>query len=111
MSGGVLFEALNQYGLAEEDTIKRLRTEARRIRPDVTDEELAHFIHAKAHLIRGREGLGFLLTGVPRCLAGEQFEHFRKTQREAREHEAVERAQHEAELARWRREQQDILDD
>jgi hypothetical protein len=115
-SDSPLLEALSQYGPADDEAIQRLRSETRRICPDFTDEELVHFIHSKGRLVGRRDSgisspIGFLLTSVPKCFAGEDFQLFRKNQRETREREAAERAQQEAELENWRREQQAILDD
>jgi hypothetical protein len=115
-SDSLLFDALSQYGVADDDVLKRLRTQTRNICPDFTDEELIHFIHSKGQLIRRRDSsisspIGFLLTSVPKCFAGEAFQLFRKAQRDAREREAAERAQREAEFENWRKEQQAILDD
>jgi len=115
-SDSLLFDTLSQYGVADDDVLKRLRTQTRNICPDFTDEELVHFIHSKGALIRRRDSgisspIGFLLTSVPKCFAGEAFQLFRKAQKEARDREAAERAQREAELENWRREQQAILDD
>lgn len=115
-SDSFLFKALSQYGVADDDVLKRLRSQTRTICPDSTDEELVHFIHLKGHLIRRRDSgisspIGFLLTAVPKCFVGESFQLFRKAQNEARDREAAERAQREAEFESWRREQQAILDD
>jgi len=115
-SDSILFEALSQYGVADDDVLKRLRAATFRICPDFTEEELVPFIHSKGQLIRRRDSgisspIGFLLTSVPKCFVGEAFQLFRKAQREIREREAAERAQREAELENWRREQQAILDD
>lgn len=115
-SDATLFEALSQYGVADDDVLKRLRAETRRVCPDFTEEELVHFIHSKGQLIRRRDSgisspIGFLLTSVPKCFVGEAFQLFRKAQRETREREAAERALREAEFEHWRREQQAILDD
>jgi hypothetical protein len=115
-SHSLLFEALSQYGVADDEVIQRLRNETKRTCPDFTDEELVHFIHSKGLLIRRPDSgisspIGFLLTSVPKCFVGEAFQLFRKNQREIREREAAERAQQEAELENWRREQQAILDD
>jgi hypothetical protein len=115
-SDSLLFNTLSQYGAVDDDVIQRLRAETQRIAPDFTDEELVHFIHLKGQIIRRPQSsvsspIGFLLTSVPRCFAGESFQLFRTTQRQVREREAAERAQQEAELDTWRREQQAILDD
>jgi hypothetical protein len=115
-SDALLFAALGQYGVADDDVLKRLRSQTRNVCPDFTDEELVHFIHSKGHLIRRRDSgisnpIGFLLTSVPKCFVGESFQLFRKTQKEARDREAAERALREAEFENWRREQQAILDD
>ena len=115
-SHSLLFEALSHYGVVDDDVLTRLRSQTRKVCPDFTDEELLHFIHSKGHLIRSRDSgiaspMGFLLASVPKCFVGESFQLFRKAQIEAREREAAERSQREAELQTWRREQQAILDD
>jgi hypothetical protein len=115
-SDSLLFDALSQYGVADDDVLKRLRTQTQNVCPDFTVEELVHFIHTKAQLIRKKNSgisspIGFLLTSVPKCFVGEAFQLFRKAQREARERDAAERAQQEADFENWRREQQSILDD
>lgn len=115
-SDSLLFQALSQYGVADDDVLKRLRSQTRSVCPDFTDEELVHFIHSKGHLIRRRDSgisspIGFLLTSVPKCFVGESFQLFRKAQKEARDREAAEKAQREAEFENWRKEQQAILDD
>lgn len=115
-SDALLFEALSQYGVADDDVLKRLRSQTRSVCTDFTDEELVHFIHSKGHLIRRRDSgisspIGFLLTSVPKCFVGESFQLFRKAQKEARDREAAEKAQREAEFESWRKEQQAILDD
>jgi hypothetical protein len=115
-SDSLLFEALSQYGVADDDVLKRLRSQTRSVCPDFTDEELVHFIHSKGHLIRRRDSgisspIGFFLTSVPKCFVGESFQLFRKAQKEARDREAAEKAQREAEFENWRKEQQAILDD
>jgi len=115
-SDSLLLDALKQYGVVDDDVLKRLRAETRKVCPDFTDEEIVHFIHSKGALIRKRDSrisspIGFLITSVPKCFVGEAFEQFRKAQKEARDREAAERAQREAEFENWRREQQAILDD
>ncbi len=115
-SDSLVLEALSQYGVADDDVLKRLRAQTRKVCPDFTDEELVHFIHSKGALIRRRDTrisspIGFLLTSVQKCFVGEAFQLFRKAQKEARDREAAERAQREAEFESFRREQQAILDD
>jgi hypothetical protein len=115
-SDSLLFEALSQYGAVDDDVLTRLRNETRRICADFTTEELVHFIHSKGELIRKRDSgiwspIGFLLTSVPKCFAGEAFQLFRKAEREAREREAAERAQRQIEFESWRKEQETILAD
>jgi hypothetical protein len=115
-AGSPIFHALRTYGEVDSGVIRRLRTETRRICADATDEEIAHFIHGKGELIRKRGSLianpvGFLLTSVPKCFAGDDFLALRRARQEAREQEATERRQQEAELETWRREQLAILHD
>jgi hypothetical protein len=115
-SDSLVLEALSQYGVADDDVLKRLRAQIRNVCPDFTDEELVHFIHSKGALIRRRDTrisspIGFLLTSLPKCFVGEAFQLFRKAQKEARDREGAERAQREAEFESLSREQQAILDD
>jgi hypothetical protein len=115
-SPSLLFDALSQYGAVDDDVLNRLRAQTQSVCPDFTEEELVHFIHSKGQLIRRRDSsisnpIGFLLTSVPKCFAGEAFQLFRITQRDIRQREAAERAQRNAEFENWRREQQSVLDD
>jgi hypothetical protein len=45
--------------------------------PDAQPEEVTHFIHVKAGRSGIRMPLGFLLTAVPKCFAGDSFRQFR----------------------------------
>jgi hypothetical protein len=100
-----VYEALARYGPVDHSAVARLRTATARICPDFTDEELVHFIRLKGDFIQKRKEflaspIGFLLTAVPKCFAGEDFEAYRKARRDEEE-----------EIRRWYREQQAILED
>jgi hypothetical protein len=112
----LLFETLSQYGAVDDDVLIRLRSAAQGVCPDCTDEEIVHFIQTKGELIRRHSHeisspVGFLLTAVPKCFAGEAFRLFRKARQEDREREAAERAEQGVELEAWHREQRAILED
>ena len=111
-----VFAAFSQYGQIDDDVLTRLRAEAERACPDVTDAELIHFIHSKGSLVRKKNSaisnpIGFLLAAVPKCFVGDAFQLFRKTQAEARAREAAELAQRQTELDGWRKEQEAVLAD
>lgn len=115
-SGEALVAALSRYGIVDDDAIRQLRTSVSSVRPDYTDEELIHFVHAKGQLLQSRQGsisspIGFLLTSVPKCFTGEAFDLFRKAALQRQAHETAQYEQREAELRQWREEQQRILDD
>lgn len=115
-SDSLLFEALSSYGAADDDVLQRLRAETAAICPDFTDDELLHFIHVKGSLTRKPENgitnpIGFLLTSVPKCFAGNAFLFFRQSRRQQREREAADQLQREADFDKWRRQQQTILED
>ena len=51
--------------------------------PDATPDEVSHFIHLKAGRSGIRMPLGFLLTAVPKCFAGDSFRQFRRERAQA----------------------------
>jgi predicted transcriptional regulator len=115
-SSSVLHEALSRYGAVDDDVVRRLVRNCRTYAPDCTDAEIAHFIEEKGSLVRGRDSriyspVGFLLTAVPKCFAGEAFRLYRSECAKQREAEAAAEARRVAELEEWGREQRRLLDD
>ena len=114
-SASVVLDALSQYGTADDDVVELLRSKTSAVCSHFTDEELVHFIHLKGQQIRKRESaitspIGFLLTSVPKCFAGEAFLLFRSTQHDLSRREAADRTRRQTEFDTWRREQQAVLD-
>ncbi len=84
--------------------IKNCRQQA----ADCTEEEIIHFIKEKALLVQARHSriynpIGFLLTAVPKCLAGEAFRLYREEQTRRRESEAAYELRCQVELDEWRK--------
>ena len=96
--------------------VTRLRQATGKACADYTDAELVHFIHAKGELLqrpdtRISSPIGFLLTAVPKCFAGESFQSFRRLRDEQERRQIEEQDRQMAEMQAWREEQQAILDD
>jgi hypothetical protein len=111
-----LVEAIQQTaGIADDDGIHTLVRLCRERAPDATDSEIAHFVRLKARqaLRTGNVAnlTGFLHAAVPRCFEGEAFRQFRRGEEQRRELERRQKAVFEVENARFRGEQQAILDD
>jgi hypothetical protein len=109
-SSSRVYEALSQYGVVD-DIVLRLINACKQTAADCTDDEIIHFIKQKGAMVRTREGriyspIGFLLTAVPKCFAGEAFRLYREMKAKRREHEAITEARKLAELAEWRKEQE-----
>lgn len=74
-------EALREFGKPDQDAVVQLIRSCRREAPDCTEEEIIHFVQAKGRLLKNgsiQNPIGFLLTSVPKCFAGESFHEFRK---------------------------------
>lgn len=113
-SAPVLYEHLSQYGHPDDDAIRRLFLACKRNSPDCTVDEIAYFVHQKAGLAARmplHNAIGFLITAVPKCFAGEAFQAFRTEQRRKLEQLETQRRREEAELAQWRAEQEAQLQD
>jgi len=115
-STSLLYAALAPYGAVDDDIVRRLWIACRQQAADCTSQEIVHFIEEKGRLVRGKDAriyspLGFLLTSVPKCLAGESFRIYREQQARLRAAEAAEEARRQAELEAWRREQEERLRD
>lgn len=111
-----IHNALNEYGQADDDAVHRLVQRCKQIAADCTEEEIVHFVHQKGALIRGKGSdiyspIGFLVTAVPKCLAGESFRFYREEQQKRREAEEGAERQRQRELEEWRREQEERLAD
>jgi hypothetical protein len=111
-----LLEAIQEAaGIADDDGIYTLVRLCRQRAPDATDSEISHFVRLKARqaLRTGNVAnlTGFLHAAVPRCFEGEAFRQFRRGEEQRRELERRQKAVFEAENARFRAEQQAVLDD
>jgi hypothetical protein len=109
----IVREALARFGTPDEEAVDRLIRECRTQAPDCTAEDIAHFIVEKGTLA-ARIGsianpIGFLLTAVPRCFAGDSYRAWceARDRRAAEQKAAEERAA--AELAAWRRDLEDMI--
>jgi len=114
-SSGV-YEALNRYGAVDDEAVSRLVRHCQEAAPDCTEAEIVHFIEEKGSLVRVRDSriyspVGFLLTAVPKCFAGEAFQLYRNECAKQREAEAAAEARRLAELEEWGREQARLLAD
>jgi len=115
-SDSLLLEALSQYGVADDDVLERhgyrhepsARTSLTKNSYISSTQREPSFGGETAEF---SSPIGFLLTSVPKCFVGEAFQQSRRAQKKARDREAAERAQREAEFENWRKEQQAILDD
>jgi hypothetical protein len=115
-ASAVVLDALNQYGTADDEAVALLYSRTSAVCPEFTDDELVHFIHVKGRQIRNQPAkiaspIGFLLTSVPKCFAGEAFQLFRSTQMERARREGDDTRRRQTEFESWRREQQAVLDD
>ena len=111
-----MYEALSIYGTVDDDALARLRSAVEEICPDCTEAEIIHFVHAKGEQLRRSNSrvsnpIGYLLTAVPKCFAGQSFLSFREQEWERRRQEDEERERQRRELEVWKRSQQAILDD
>ena len=112
-----LVQALSDYGQPDDDVAHALLLRCRQVVADCSVSEIVHFIHQKGTLVRqDRAGriaspMGFLLTAVPKCFAGETFERYREQERRRLEEERAIRERQQAEIDEWRREQEAVLAD
>ncbi len=115
-SSSTVYAALAQFGIVDDDILTRLIENCRRQAPDCTEEEVVHFIQEKGLLVRGKDSkvynpVGFLLTAVPNCFTGEAFRFYREQQEKRFQELALKEATQQAELDRWRLEQEGKLSD
>jgi hypothetical protein len=101
----IVSEALAKYCIPDRDVPGRMIQECRLVAPDVTADEIAHFVAEKGSLLDGnttvRNPTGFLLKVVPKCMVPEilhkyRTERQRQTQRQEEEAERKRRALVEA---------------
>ncbi len=113
----LVLRALSEYGDDDDDVALQLLSQCREVAPDCTIPEVVHFIHQKGALIRRDRNqkitnpMGFLLTAVPKCFAGETLERYRRGEKNRQEEERAFHERQEAEIALWRRDQEAILND
>jgi len=73
-------------GRADEDAAQRIRQACREVTPDVTDEEIAHFIRQEGPALRRNRSLenpmGVLIRHIPRCCRGESLRLHREAIRQ-----------------------------
>jgi predicted transcriptional regulator len=115
-SSSAIHQALSRYGAVDDEVVRRLVRNCRLQAPDCTTAEVVHFIGEKGALVRVRDSriyspVGFLLTAVPKCFAGETFRLYRSECAKQREAEAAAEARRVAELEEWGREQRRLLAD
>jgi hypothetical protein len=76
-------------GRADEDAAVRIAHACRETSPDVTDEEIAHFIRQEAPALRRNRALenpmGVLIRHIPRCCRGESLRLHREAVQRDRE--------------------------
>jgi hypothetical protein len=111
-SSSVVYKALSQFGIVDDDVLNQLISSCKEEAPDCTDDEIAHFVREKGAMVRaGRisNPIGFLLTAVPKCFSGETFRYFREEQGKLRELAVADEARHQAEDAEWRAHQEKLL--
>jgi predicted transcriptional regulator len=106
-----IYKELMQYGTVDDDIIDRLIKNCRLQTPDCTEVEIIHFLREKGTIVRAKDSriyspIGFLLTAVPKCFAGEAFRLYREEQARQREIQAIHEAARNAEVDEWRREQE-----
>lgn len=105
-----LTSRLRQFGVVDDDVVRRLIVACQRTAPDCTEEEIAHFVDLKGALIRASGSriynpLGFLLTAVPKCFQGDSLRTHREQQTRDLTTAADVEAEQQLELEAWRREQ------
>ena len=116
LMGSPILRTLREYLPDVDDASVLTLIETCRLKtPDVTDDEINHFVRIKADLMHRmgtvKSPMGFLKASVPRCLEGESFRQFRLAE-EQRRHTADQRAAaQEEELRRFQEEQTAILND
>jgi len=73
-------------GRADDDAGQRIAQACRELTPDVTDEEIAHFIRQEGPALRKNRGLdnpmGVLIRHIPRCCRGESLRLHREAVRQ-----------------------------
>jgi len=106
--------ALARYGSADDDAVRAIIANSRRIAPDATCDEIVHFIHEKGSVVlNGRIGnpIAFLIVYVPKCFAGDALIEHRRQQREKQQREVAEALAASQWLEGERAAQERVLDD
>jgi len=83
-----VFEALAKYATPDDDAIRTIVANSRKVAPDATIEEIVHFIHEKGQTLKsGKIGnpLVYLIVYVPKCLQPGALGAYRAEMRVERE--------------------------
>jgi hypothetical protein len=103
-------KALATYGPADRAAAEALISAALRIRPDVSDSEIIHFVHRIGNTITSsgvHDKIAYLVVSLPGSLAGPEFETYRSSQRTL----DAARRRHRAEILQQQDRQRAILAD
>jgi hypothetical protein len=99
-------------GRSDDNAATQIARDCRAVTPDVTDEEIAYFIHQEAPAIINNKHLdnpmGVLIRHIPRCCSGESLRQHRETMRRQQE---FNQQRSELERARWRETAHRVLED
>ncbi len=82
----------------DDEAASQLWRRCRENAADAKPDEVTHFIHLKAGKSGIRMPLGFLLTAVPKCFAGDSFQQFREERAQSLENAASRDRQFAAEV-------------
>lgn len=104
-SSSSVARALSEYAAADDDAVRAIIANSRRMAPDATFDEIVHFIHEKGRVVRSGKianPLAFLIVYVPKCFQPEMLRmHREKARAELAQRRAAERRA-EAEMGRLR---------
>ncbi len=96
-----------EFGLVDDDALRRIIRGCRAFVPDATDEEITEFAKVAAHRIRRIQNLdnpvGLLIKQVPKYFEGQSFRLYRDEKRRAKEI-------HKTRLKQLREEAQEMLE-
>jgi len=110
-------EALNLYGLVDENVAIQLVRNCRREQPDATVAEILFFVREKLELIKSNRAIanpaGLILATVPKSFVGQPFAEFRNRMRNQAElavEDEKRRCREEEEMRNWLQEQVSICE-
>jgi len=103
----VIVTAMHEgMGRGDDDAAQRIAAACRQIAPDVTDEEIAHFIRQEGPALSRNTALdnpmGVLIRHIPRCCRGESLRLHREAVRQAEE-------RNRGQIDAWLRDAREIL--